>query len=249
MSERVHQRYNFLHLPLALPHLPPLPILTSIQLTSQLVNDDQVILRFCSPWDGYCCQNSSSTADCCAAGVGFEWNNATWINYQFAPQQNDFGFNLASAYTTTSASTTATQVASVSSSSTKSSASTAVTSATTASACSNEESTNGATCSNSSTVAIGAGLGVGLGVPLLLALAGLLWLTARRRYEQPRTTVLETSGSSKPEPHGYRSGPAPAYNGGYSEGRDGLPIGAGYGRAELDEGERRRAELGQGERS
>jgi hypothetical protein len=150
---------------------------------------------------------------------------------------------------------------SVSSSSTGSSASTAVTSATTTSvsrtassvsgtvsACSSIEPTNTGTCSNSSTVAIGAGLGVGLGVPLLLALAGLLWLTARRRYEQPRTTVPAASGSSKPELHGYRSGPTSAYNGGYSEGRDGLSIETGYGRAELDQGERRRAELDQGER-
>jgi hypothetical protein len=183
--------------------------------------------------------------------VGFEWNNATWINYEFAPQQNDFSFNLASAYTTTSASTTATQVSSGSSSSTRSSASTAVTSATaasvsgTASACSSVEPTNTATCSNSSTVAIGAGLGVGLGVPLLLALAGLLWLTARRRYEQPRTTVPAASGSSKPELHDYISGPTPAYNGGNSEGyaagftgRTELPIETGYGRAELGQGER-----------
>jgi hypothetical protein len=183
--------------------------------------------------------------------VGFEWNNATWINYQFAPQQNDFRFNLASAYTITSASTTATQVASVSSSSTGSLASTAVTSATAASVsgtpstCSSVEPTNTATCSNSSTLAIGAGLGVGLGVPLLLALAGLLWLTARRRYEQPRTTVPVASGSSKPEPHGYSSGPTSAYNGGYSEGnaagftgRGELPIETRYGRAELGQGQR-----------
>jgi hypothetical protein len=176
--------------------------------------------------------------------VGFEWNNATWVNYQFAPQQNDFSFNLASAYTTTSTSTTATLGSSVSFSSTGSSASTAVASATTTSvsgavsACSSVEPTNTATCSNSSTIAIGAGLGVGLGVPLLLALAGLLWLTARRRYEQPRTTVPAVSGSSKPELHGYSSGPTSANNGGYSEGRDGLPIETGYRRAELGQGER-----------
>jgi hypothetical protein len=120
----------------------------------------------------------------------------------------------------------------------------------TASACSNAELTSTATCSNSSTVAIGAGLGVGLGVPLLAALAGLLWLTAKRRYEQPRTTVPVASGSGKPERHVYSSGPTSAYNKGYSEGhaagftggdagRAELPIETDYGRAELGQEERR----------
>jgi hypothetical protein len=106
--------------------------------------------------------------------------------------------------------------------------------------------TNTAMCSNSSTTAIGAGLGVGLGVPLLVALAGLLWLMARRRYEKPQTAVPAASRSSKPELHGYSSGPAPGYNGSYSEGpaagltgRSELPIETGYGRAELGQGERR----------
>lgn len=83
-------------------------------------------------------------------------------------------------------------------------------------------------------VAVGAGLGVALGVPLLAALAGLLWLTAKRRHEQSRTTAPVASGFGKPELHSYSLGPTSAYNGGYSEGyaagstggdarRDGLP--------------------------
>lgn len=204
---------------------------------TQPVNDDQEILRFCSPLNAYCCQNSSSTADCCAAGVGFEWNNATWINYQSAPQQDQFSFNLANAYTTISTSISA---------STAGTSATAASVSGTASAGSSVKPTNTAMCSNSSTTAIGAGLGVGLGVPLLVALAGLLWLMARRRYEKPQTAVPAASRSSKPELHGYSSGPAPGYNGGYSEGpaagltgRSELPIETGYGRAELGQGERR----------
>jgi hypothetical protein len=69
----------------------------------------------------------------------------------------------------------------------------------TTSAGSSVKSTNTAMCSNSSTTAIGAGLGVGLGVSLLVALAGLLWLMARRRYEKPQTAVPVASRSSKPE--------------------------------------------------
>ncbi|KAE9379940.1 hypothetical protein N431DRAFT_458927 [Stipitochalara longipes BDJ] len=155
-------------------------------LPVRMFNDDQVLLRYCSPWHAYCCQNTTSTADCCASGVGFEWNNATWINYKFVEQQDDFTFDLVSAFTTTS---------------TPKTASTAVTTTTatsvsgTASACSSVGPTNTATCSKSSTVAIGAGLGAGLGVPLLLALAAILWLTARRKYEQPQTTVPVVSRS------------------------------------------------------
>lgn len=189
------------------------------------VNDDQEILRFCSPLNAYCCQNSSSTADCCAAGVGFEWNNATWINYQFAPQQDQFSFNLANAYTTISTSISA---------STAGTSATAASVSGTASAVSSVKPTNAAMCSNSSTTAIGAGLGVGLGVPLLVALAGLLWLMARRRYEKPQTTVPVASRSSKPELHGYSEGPAAGLT-----GRSELPIETGYGRAELGQGERR----------
>ena len=224
MSECVHQWYNPIQL------LPPYH--TSLfsnshqhqtNITKQ-VNDDQVLLRYCSPWHAYCCQNTTSTADCCASGVGFEWNNATWINYKFVEQQDDFTFDLASAYTTTS---------------TPKTASTAVTTTTvasvsgTASACSSVEPTNTAPCPKSSTVAISAGLGAGLGVPLLLALAGILWLTARRKYEQPQTTVPVASRSSMPEMHGYNGGSAAGF-----AGKGGPPIETGYGRAELGGGER-----------
>jgi hypothetical protein len=221
----------------ALLYLPPPYTHQHPTDITQPVNDDQEILRFCSPLNAYCCQNSSSTADCCAAGVGFEWNNATWINYQFAPQQDQFSFNLPNAYYTISSSISA---------STAGTSATAASVSGTASALSSVKPTNTAMSSNSSTTAIGAGLGVGLGVPLLVALAGLLWLMARRRYEKPQTTVPVASRSSKPELHGYSSGPAPGYNGGYSEGpaagltgRSELPIETGYGRAELGQGERR----------
>ncbi len=115
--------------------------------------------------------------------------------------------------------------------------------------CSSVEPASTATCSNSSTVAIGAGLGVGLGVPLLAALAGLLWLTARRKYEQPpRTIVPVASGSSKPDLPDYSSGPTLAYNGGYSEGYAAGFTGGDSGRVELPiETGYRRAELGQRE--
>lgn len=92
-------------------------------------------------------------------------------------------------------------------------------------------------------------LGVALGVPLVTTLAGLLWLTAKRRYARPQTTVLVASGSGKPELHDYSSGPASADNGGHSEsyavgftggdtGRNELPIQTGYRYAELGRGER-----------
>ena len=168
--------------------------------------------------------------------MGFEWNNATWIDYQFAPEQDDFSFNLASAYNTVSTSI---------------SVSTAGTSATGASASrttspgSSGEPTNTATCSNSSTTAVGAGLGVGLGLPLLVSLTGLLWLMARRRHEKPQETILETSRSSKPEQYGYSSGQTPGYNGGYGQGsaagptgRSELPIETGHGTAKFGQGER-----------
>jgi hypothetical protein len=190
------------------------------------VNDDQVLLRYCSPWHAYCCQNTTSTADCCASGVGFAWNNATWINYKFVQQQDDFTFDLTSAYTTAS---------------TPKSASTAVTTTTaastsgTTSACSTVGPTNTAKCSNNSTVAIGAGLGAGLGVPLLIALAAILWLAARRKYEQPQTPVPVASRFSTPEMHmhGYNEGSGAGFT-----RKSGPPVETGYGRAELGGGER-----------
>lgn len=50
-------------------------------------------------------------------------------------------------------------------------------------------STAATTCPKSSTAAIGAGVGVGLGVPLLVSLAGTLWLATRRKYEKSQTTI------------------------------------------------------------
>jgi len=90
-----------------------------------------------------------------------------------------------------------------------------------------------------------AGIGVGLGIPLLLALAGLLWVAARQRYKRPPITVPVASALSKAELHSYSSGPPSAYKAAHSEGsatnlkgRSELPIDPGYGIAEMGQGER-----------
>lgn len=175
-----------------------------------------MILRYCTPWKGYCCQSKTSTADCCTAGVGFQWNNATWVNYEFRLQNDNFHFNLQDAFTMTSASTLPSSSSTTSSSastpgSTQDSSSTQspLRSTASCSTTSSGEPTVSEICSTKTNIALTTGLGVGLGVPFLLALAALLWLIAARRYLQtgPRA-------SSKGDTSAYEK----SYNDGYSAG-------------------------------
>ncbi|KAK8073390.1 hypothetical protein PG994_004289 [Apiospora phragmitis] len=72
------------------------------------VGNDQALLRFCKGFNGWCCDTSDSTIDCCSEGVGFQWNNATSINYDLIRQQADHSFYSDGACTTVAASTVGT---------------------------------------------------------------------------------------------------------------------------------------------
>lgn len=144
-------------------------------------------LRYCPIFDGWCCQALNQVTDCCGNGTGYQWNNATWVNYDFSIKASQsYIFELDNAYTVVKATTTATSSATTTGSSAASTSSeganaaagdpsTCVSAATVTASCTSSPN-------SSQTVALGAGLGIGLGVPLLGALAALLWMTAKGRY-------------------------------------------------------------------
>lgn len=163
-------------------------------------------LRFCKQMDGWCCQASDSRDDCCAQGVGFQWLNATQVNYNVVPVESaSFVYELT--YTATSdpvAISALTKSLSLANAPTATALGTGLIIATTSATTGVTGGSTGATsaagsaegkCPNDNAVlALGAGLGVGLGVPLLAALAGLCWLASKqRRYKRVSTTTSDPS--------------------------------------------------------
>ncbi|KAI1338893.1 hypothetical protein F5Y15DRAFT_416655 [Xylariaceae sp. FL0016] len=139
-------------------------------------DDDPAILRFCSEYNGWCCQYKEATSDCCATGSGFAWDNATLVNYNIAPEdQVLYEFDLSNANQPISATSTSTSTSTASDPP-----------STTSTDIATPSPTMYENCSPSSTIALGIGLGIGLGVPLAICVAVLIWLVAKRRYEQRR---------------------------------------------------------------
>ncbi|KAK8024533.1 hypothetical protein PG993_012599 [Apiospora rasikravindrae] len=157
------------------------------------VGNDQALLRFCKEFNGWCCDPLDSKADCCSDGVGFQWNNATLINYDFSQQQRDYTFDLAGAYTSVVASTWGANTPRTTiSGSTPTGPATSMPMPTGNSSAVATPPTDA--CSSTPSVALEAGLAVGLGVPLLVLLAVLLWMLAKQKYNRHDSTNM--SGKS-----------------------------------------------------
>ncbi|KAK8071358.1 hypothetical protein PG997_011561 [Apiospora hydei] len=142
-------------------------------ILNEEVGNDQVLLRFCKEFNGWCCDLLDSKTDCCSSDVGFQLNNATLINYDFFQQQRDYTFDLADAYTSVVANTWGSNTARTNSADAK-----LPTDA----------------CPSTLSIALEAGLAAGLGVPLLILLAVLLWMLAKQKYNRPDTTNMSGKG-------------------------------------------------------